>query len=440
MPPPPPPKKIKRPKQVLSEEVYQAGVRYHISKMLGRDEAEAQYAYLAALESKDEEAIEEAGRNLIQAMTPRTEARQTRPGASSATPLKATAGETPHAWVGATPVAKSDTAAPSLAPEEQKIDLKANLTEFQATYTSEDSEAAYQSMDKSNMKRREEAPWLYNGSNQLPSKRQLAILSYEEKMKEAAKNPARAMELATKAPRDRRPAGAEFKPSAPLNALMHYPESIEDEFETWQQFAERTSKMPPKEIIYHNTRLQPPELPGNNVVPPSPAISAIDAAIAGRPRATSTDDGFSGAETPNVRGYKYVDIEPTDAEKAVFSPGAIDHEALQKMIRERLGGPTPFKISTETERERLGNKAAGRVVASKTSRVDELRGDVTGKTPAPKFSSAAGLTPGRRAVEMTPAQQKLLSLATPKRKENWDFIKEDGASVKSLLGVTPIRK
>lgn len=439
MAPPPPPKKIKRAAQVLPEERYQAGLEYHIDIMLGRDQIQAQREYLLALESNDKDAIEEAGRNLTIAMTPRTERRRTETWASTATPLEGAAGQTPRAWVGATPAIESGTTAPPLTEEEPNVDLKANLTEFQATFTSEDSESAYQLIDKANMKKRLENSWRYSGTNQIPGKRTQALALYQEKMIQAAKDPAKAMELATKAPQDRRPAAAEYKRSAPLNSLMHFPDSIEDVFETRQQAAERISKAPPKQILYHNTRLTPAELPSNNIVPPSPAMSAIDAAIAGRPRATSTDDGFSGAETPRVAGYKFVDSEPTEAERVIFS-GTVDHEALQRMIKQQHGGPSPFKLAEETERQRLGNKAVERMASSKKSRVDELRGALTGKTPAPKFSSAP-LTPARRAVEMTPGQQKLLNLVTPKRKENWDFSKrDDAASVKTALGVTPTIK
>jgi len=466
MAPPPPPKKIKRPKLVLSEEAYQAGISYHINKMLGRDETEAQYEYLLALESKDGEAIDEAGRKLTIAMTPKPEGRQTRSMAGRTPSLKGTAGKTPMAWVGATPATETEASAPSLMSEEQKIDLKPNLTEFQATYTTEDSESAYQSLDAINAKKRQQKPWLYSDTNQLPSKRQIAVHAHQERMDAAAEDPAKAMELATRAPKDQRPAMIEFKRSTPLNSLMFFPDSIEDTHETWQQTAERLSKAPPKQILHHNTRLSAPTLapqpPSTAPPPPSPALSAIDAAIAGRPKPTPSEAGPSGATTPRVAGYAFVDASPSAAERAAFSKSsssasvAVDHAALQALLRQRHGGtagagaaeagPSPFRVRDETPREALGRRALLRVAR---------RSAAPPHPDVPRFKSAAGLTPAaRKAVGgLTPAQQRLLGLATagPARAgEAWDFgARKDGAvagsgaggaTVRTLRGVTPVAK
>ena len=448
MAPPPPPKKIKRPKQVLSEEAYQAGISYHISKMLGRDETEAQYEYMLALESKDEEAIDEAGRKLTIAMTPKPEGRQTRSMAGRTPLLRATAGKTPTTWIGATPASETEATAPLLMSEEQKIELKSSLTEFQATYTSEDSESAYQSLDALNMKKRQQKPWLYSETNQLPSKRQIAVHAHEERMNAAAKDPAKAMELATRAAPDQRPAAVAHKRTTPFNSLMFYPASIEDTHETWAQAAARQSKAPPRQILHHNTRLPPPSSAAA-ALPPSPSLSAIDAAIAGRPRPAPSEAGLASA-TPRVAGYAFVDSESPAGERAAAAQ--VDHAALQALLRSRhggggAGGPGAFRLREEGAREGLGRRAVERVAAAAREKAQAEKG----AADVPRFESAAGLTPAARkaAGGLTPAQQKLLGLATaaPRRRaERWKFggRKEAGggaaATVRTLLGVTPVAK
>ena len=52
-------------------------------------------------------------------------------------------------------------------------------------------------------------------------------------------------------------------------------------------------------------------------LPHSDSMSAVDAAIAGRPKPTASDPGYSGAETPRVNGYAFVDAEPTPEELGV---------------------------------------------------------------------------------------------------------------------------
>jgi len=344
-------------------------------------------------------------------------------------------------WVGATPATETEAVAPALMSVEQKIELKSSLTEFQATYTSEDSESAYQSLDALNAKKRQQNPWLYSDTNQLPSKRQIAVHAHETRLNEAAKDPSKAMELATRAPQDQRPAAVAYKRSTPFNSLMFFPTSIEDTHETWAQAAARQSKAPPKQILHHNTRLSAPSLPppsSASAIPPSPSLSAIDAAIAGRPRPTPSDAGLGA--TPRVAGYAFVDSEPPAGERAAAA--AVDHAALAAVLRARSGdGPSPFRLREEGVREGLGRRALRRVAGARDGR--PAGADV------PRFASAAGLTPAARraAGGLTPAQQKLLGLATAaegRRVERWDFGRKEtadgGATVKTLLGVTPVAK
>ena len=444
MPPPPQPKKIKRGAVVIEEDTYQAALEHIIRRDFfgSLTELEAQQEYLDALESRDVEWSKEAGRKLTQAMTPRPESRRKRNEQS----ITGRAGETPRTWVGATPMSEAGSEAPSIEEKKLDVDINMSLSAFMSKHVSEDSESYYALVDKQNAKRREQNAWLYNG-NKLPSKHQLAVSAHERRLIEASKSPATAMELALKAPEDNRPAGPQHRPSAPRNSLMFPPDSVEDTHQTRAQAAEASSNVPPKVINYHNTHLPTPKLPSGITRPPSPTLSAIDAAIAGHPRTTESEAGYSGAETPRVAGYAFVDSEPTDAEKAAFEP---DHEALWAALQKQAKkGPNPFKVSEATEREKLRNKLIEKMAASKRSvgvgRSGELAGEaVTGKTTTPKFLSAlGGKTPRISGGSFTPAGQKLLGkIGTPLRKDNW--FEANVAAVETgrtgLTGVTPKAK
>jgi hypothetical protein len=78
MPPPPPPKRQKRPAKVLDEDVYTDALSHIIARDFfpGLVESEAQQQYLTALDSKNNDWIREAGRNLTQVMTPGPDGRR----------------------------------------------------------------------------------------------------------------------------------------------------------------------------------------------------------------------------------------------------------------------------------------------------------------------------------------------------------------------------
>jgi len=432
---------------VIEEDSYQTALEHIIRRDFfgSLTELEAQQEYLDALESRDVEWSKEAGRKLTQVMTPRPENRRRRGRQSINTnPLTGRAGETPRTWVGATPMSEAGSVAPSIDEKKLDVDTNMSLSAFMSKHVSEDSESYYALVDKQNAKRREQNAWLYNG-NKLPSKHQLAVSAHERRLVEASKSPAKAMELALRVPEDNRPAGPEHRLSAPRNSLMFPPDSIEDTHQTRAQAAEASSNVPPKRINYHNTHLSTPTLPSGITRPPSPTLSAIDAAIAGRPRATESEAGYSGAETPRVAGYTFVDSEPTEAEKAAFEP---DHEALWAALQKQATkGPNPFKVSEATEREKLRNKLIEKMVASKRSAGVGRSGELTseaipgGKTPTPKFLSALrSRTPRISGGNFTPAGQKLLGkIGTPLRKESW--FEDNGTTVETkrtgLTGVTP---
>jgi len=79
MPPPPlPTKRQKRPAKVLDEDVYSDAVSHIIARDFfpGLLETEAQQEYMAALDSKNNDWIRDAGRKLTQVMTPGPEGRR----------------------------------------------------------------------------------------------------------------------------------------------------------------------------------------------------------------------------------------------------------------------------------------------------------------------------------------------------------------------------
>ena len=154
-------------------------------------------------------------------------------------------------------------------------------------------------------------------------------------------------------------------------------------------------------------------------------MSAIDAAIAGRPKPTESEPGYTGAETPRVNGYAFVDAEPTPSELGLpvsdAEADAAEREAALALLpKADASGPNLFTIHERSKREdvhhRLVEKADEARRKGGRGRVEELAklGITPGRTPTPKFKSAAGLTNGRRA--MTPAAKSLAEkLRTPRK-------------------------
>ena len=91
-------------------------------------------------------------------------------------------------------------------------------------------------------------------------------------------------------------------------------------------------------------------------MPPSPSLSALNDAIAGRPRLSESEAGW---ETPRVAGYAFVDAEPTPAEVRAFETGAagkLDTAAILSGLAAASGargGGAPFSIREEGGRDAL---------------------------------------------------------------------------------------
>jgi protein DGCR14 len=385
MMPPPPSKKIKRPAVVLDEDAYLNGLSHVIARdyFPGLLQTEAKQELLDALDSKNEAWIRDAGSRLHQVME--GEGMTPRRGVSMPT-------QTPKSFVGDTPLVGTDTEAKPV-PD---VDLNLSLTAFQAKYTSEDNESFNALIDKQNSKNREKQTYLWNG-NQIPTARQITYREQQAKL--LAQGPSNALELLR---RDDRPAMPNHRPSAPRNSLMFLPDSIEDTHTTVAQESEAQSNAPPKAIDHANTRVE------RNVqvpkVPASPTLSALNDAIAGRPRLSESEAGW---ETPRVAGYTFVDAEPTASEMQAYETmQRVDTAAIiSSLTAGAKGGPGPFNIKESGKREQLHHRLLDRTKNMKKSGnrlLDSKDGGLSRPTPTP-----SGTPVNTRAGSLTPAARLL---------------------------------
>ena len=408
MPPPPPSKRIKRPTKVLDEDDYTDGLSHIIARDFfpGLLETQSKQEYLDALDSRDREWIAAAGKRLTEVMTPGPDGRRLRGrrGTSMNIGLQAfgRGGETPKAWQGDTPMSVISTASTTTNAKSEKpeVDTNMSLSAFQQKYTSEDNESFYKLLDKQNQKRAEQYAWMWNG-NKIPAPRQIAHQKRERLI--AAKKAAEEVEnggkqLAVIEPKDSRPAMPDTWKLKPDNAFMFDPGSIEDSVQTVAQKAEVTSLAPPKAVVYDNTRMAATTTSDTQSIPPSPSLSAVKDAIAGRSRPTASEAKFTGASTPRVNGYAYVDSEPE------LSP--VSYETSTTLLNSGGGSgdsaPNPFKLKESSKREALHLRMVDQV-AQKKRVVGKKETDLL-KTPVPRFASSPRISKG----EMTPAAQRLM--------------------------------
>ncbi|KAL9624763.1 MAG: hypothetical protein Q9160_001117 [Pyrenula sp. 1 TL-2023] len=445
MGPPPPPKRIKRPPKVLDEDDYTEA----LSQIIARDffpglaETKTQKEYLDALESNDPVWIATAGKNLQEAMTPRPGGRgaATRLKRDSTPAFTSLAGDqTPRGWQGATPASVAGTDQLDLESEPQKLEIDTtslSLSAFQAKYTSEDNESFNALLDQQNIKRREKYTFLWN-DNKIPAPRQIAHRAREAKLlkdkeEDNSGTTSNALALTTGATSSR-PARPEAWTSKPNNSLMFQPPSIDDDgLETVAKRAQAESRAPPKQTLYHNTRLPLPpqhQSPYNQAPPPSPSLSAISSAIAGHPRglpsSSAAPSTISGSETPRINGYSFVD----DDEPEPPPPSSAENSGPS--YRDLLAGqtpassPSPFSIAENRKRESLHHRMVEKTNRSnRKKRLDTVSVNTNTPTPAvPRFLSSpfvgigGGRTPaggglgsggGKRAGGMmTPAAKRLL--------------------------------
>ncbi|KAI9837536.1 MAG: hypothetical protein M1819_007187 [Sarea resinae] len=441
MPPPPPPKRIKRPSTVLDEDCYTDALSHIIARDFfpGLLETQTQQEYLDALDSRDGEWIKAASRKLTEVMTPGPDGRRKRFAAgrrgTSLTPrIGLSAGdETPRGWGGDTPmsVAGSDISTVSTTTTEAQqpeIDTNMSLTAFQAKYTSEDNESFNKLLDKQNAKHAENYAWIYAG-NKIPAARQIAHRAREQKL--LADKTARAIEDGRadtdkeqgqseriSGDDDNRKAMPDSWRSRPENQLMFHPASLEERsttssLPTVQETAEATSKAPPKSVSYTNTRLPPPPTSSESSIPPSPSLSTINDAIAGRPRPTASEPGYTGAETLRVAGYAFVDEEPTPSELGVSEEdGEQPHLFLLAGHGGDSSGPhsaNPFTINESSRREKIHHRMVDRVARN------HRKPSLSALSPSsPSSSSLSSFSPSALSPSHSPSFFNRSKTPTPK--------------------------
>ncbi len=414
MPPPPPPKRIRRPTTVLDEDDYTEA----LSQIIARDyfpgllESKTQQEYLTALDSNNPAWIAEAGNRLREVMTPgpQTRSRQARAARNSRfnTPLPSatprtqrTPGTTPRGFTGeGTPASSVAGTEDTLSTNKKEIDTSTlSLSAFQSKYTSEDNESFNALLDKQNTKRREKNAYLWVPDQRIPSARQIAHRDREARLlKQKADDEADGKALV---PITIEPGGATFRPARPDgwkikrpdNTFMFAASSVdEDDLETVMESRERASRAGPKSVVYANTRLPPPALKDEEavVVPPSPSLSAVRDAIAGRPRLSVSEveagSGGGGDETPRVNGYAFVDEdEPENIPQE-------DEITTEPSYRDLLAGqvgdatPNPFKIGEVRRREGLHLRMVERDARKK--RAKQVEKDGGARVDVPRFPSS----------------------------------------------------
>ena len=398
--PPPPPKRIKRPSQVLDEDEYTDALSHIIARDFfpGLLEARLQQDYLDALASKDSSWISSARQTLTEVVTPGPNGRRLREkrGISIAQDFSSGRENTPIVWSGDTPTSIVSDATTRTNADKPSVDTNMSLGAFQAKYTSEDNESFYKLLEKKNTKRAEKHAWMWN-NNKIPTSRQIAHREREQRLlTDGSSKP----DTLTIEQSDSRKAMPDSWKHVPDNALMFGPSSVEDTHHTVQQSAEERSRAPPKAIDYDNTRLPVPSEPfTSDAVPPSPSLSAVKDAIAGRPRCSSSDASFVGSATPRINGYSFVDSEEPvpPPQNKTFSPPPDDDSSV---LGTGDATPNPFNIANRSKREDLHHRMVDKVAKSKRQKAIQ----VEKKTPVPRFASSPRVARGG----LTPAAQSLL--------------------------------
>ena len=309
-------------------------------------------------------------------------------------------GETPISWQGETPMTTVSTTESTASTQfsRSEVDTNMSLSAFQQKYTSEDNESFYKLLDKQNTKRAERYAWMWAG-NKIPAARQIAHRKRERLLaaNRALQSSENGKELAIIGATDSRKAMPDSWPSRPDNPFMFAPGSIEDTSQTVAQKNEETSRAPPRAVVYDNTRMVPTGTAASSTdIPPSPSLSAVKDAIAGRPRPSASEASFNGASTPRVNGYAFVDSEPEPEP-------APSLESPSSLLGSGDNTPSPFKLHESSKREALHHRMVDKF--AKGNRVASGNREGALKTPVPRFASSPRIGKGG----MTPAAQNLMS-------------------------------
>ncbi|KAI9843483.1 MAG: hypothetical protein M1837_006329 [Sclerophora amabilis] len=419
MPPPPPPKRMKRPPTILDEDTYTDA----LSSIIARDffpgllEARTQQEYLDALDSQDSEWIAHAGRQLTEVMTPGRRRRGRRGVSLGATPragsrAAAAAEDTPRGsyYGGDTPMSvASDISASTSATQQQdkgpEVDTTLSLDGFLSKYTSEDNASFSSLLERQNRKRAEKYAWLRNGDNKILAPRQILHRAREQKLLESSKPVRNAIE-----PADSRPAVSSTRSSNnQSNSLMFVPDAHYGQ----DPSNDEASRAPPKAISHSNTRLLAPQGLSTDMdskdEPPTPTISAVDAAISGRPRRSSSNHDTSSISsipsTPRVNGYAFISDSPSPPSSP---PRTSNLDSNHPLLPSADSTPNPFKLQSQPAREKLHHRIVDRAAKNNRSSSSSSRRGPFG-TPSQSSPSSAATTP-----RLTPYQRhSLLGAKTP---------------------------
>lgn len=263
-----------------------------------------------------------------------------------------------------------------------------SLDRFLAKNTSEDNSSFEQIMELTKEREKVKHAWLYEAEEEYHQRHEenLALPSSEKQAIECTK------------------AGLETWVYKAKNALMYYPEGVEDDDAVFKK---------PREVMHKNTRFL-----GD---PFSKALNKtqIQQAAALNAQYKQGKVGPDGKdllphESPKVNGYGYV-ATPSPAPGVADSPlmtwGEIEStpfrlEGSDTPYVERNHGPS-FKIPEPGRRERLGIKMANEAAAKKRLKKQEALRKVT--------ENLASLTPkGMTPAALSPALQKLVNRSTSK--------------------------
>lgn len=413
--PPPPVKRIKRPTEVLDEDDYTKA----LSDIVARDyypglrEAKAQEEYLNALDSKNIEWIREAERDLRQARDGKVEVkkvkRKTRDTRYDTPRSYKQAEDTPQGQYGAdTPVTTVDTEVADGGAEgllTQDVDTSGlSLSAYQAKYTSEDNASFNTLLDKQNDKRRQKHAHLWTADQRMPSQRLIAHRAQQQallkdKADYESTNGKELVPVTTGSTDIRSAKPASWKITNPANTFMFTPSTSIDEqgLLTIQDQKEALSKAGPKQIIHENTRF-PPSGPRWEADDEDDATSIHTSFIARRNARgdAATDLGtITGAETPRVNGYSFVD---EDEEPPV--PALKQEPTYRDLLAGQAGDglPNPFRLKDTRSREDLHHRLVERDAEKKRAKQKEtMKGgkEVGNMTPATRrmMERLGGRTP-----------------------------------------------
>jgi len=290
-------------------------------------------------------------------------------------------------------------ATPRVGSEEEvekkpKMDTTLSLDAFQSKYTSEDNASFNTLLDKQNEKRRNSYAFLWSG-NHIPGFRTKA---HQKRLKAQEEKERTGEQKLIVAP-DERPAIPNTWKAEPRNGLMFTP----DKSPPPPEKSERERELPPKSVVYANTRMPLPSVASQERAS-SPTPTAIADAIAGKPRPLESEAefGFRGVETPRVNGYSFVDSAPSPSPASLGAPpltwGAVAAISDTKPIS------SPFKIAATPKRELLHHRMVEKVakgkrvaipstgLAAASPRMTPLGGGGRGRE-IPKFGSSPAMTP-----------------------------------------------